>query len=232
MGHSFQVMRADCSPYDRIAPARERFYWSSAVAGDIAGPVGNARTARLDRASRGFARGIPAHAKPLRQDGLLHLRLHLHLRRREGRGQARDHAPRRSVRSPPAREVPRNSRIRVRSGMSAARTHPRTREDARRRDARGRDPARALEASRANAIESRASRAGRAPRDRDAGASASERPPRGSTAEKDARRSCVDSNPLERAPLPHPLPRPLSLALSLTLFPSHSSPLQRGRRQG
>ena len=220
MGLSFQVTRADCSPYDRIAPARERFYWSSAVAGDIAGPVGNARTARLDRASRGFARGIPAHAKPLRQDGLLHLRLHLHLRRREGRGQARDHAPRRSVRSPPAREVPRNSRIR---GMSAARTHPRTREDARRLDARGRDPARALEASRANAIESRALA-------RDARlATATPARPRPNDRRVDPPRKRTRD---EAASILFLSNEPLSLALSLTLFPSPSSPLQRGRRQG
>lgn len=224
MGPSFQVTRADCSPYDRIAPARERFYWSSAVAGDIAGPVGNARTARLDRASRGFARGIPAHAKPLRQDGLLHLRLHLHLRRREGRGQARDHAPRRSVRSPPAREVPRNSRIRVRSGMSAARTHPRTREDARRRDARGRDPARALEASRANAIESRALA-------RDARlATATPARPRPNDRRVDPPRKRTRDERLRRffssrtSPSPSPSPSPSS--------PPRSSPLQRGRRQG
>ena len=223
MGPSFQVTRADCSPYDRIAPARERFYWSSAVAGDIAGPVGNARTARLDRASRGFARGIPAHAKPgLRQDGLLHLRLHLHLRRREGRGQARDHAPRRSVRSPPAREVPRNSRIRVRSGMSAARTHPgraKTRAAATRADAiplaRSRRRAR-TRSNRALARDARLATATPArPRPNDRRVD----PPRKRTRDELLRR-----RRRRTSPSPSPSPSPSS--------PPRSSPLQRGRRQG
>jgi hypothetical protein len=223
MGPSFQVTRADCSPYDRIAPARERFYWSSAVAGDIAGPVGNARTARLDRASRGFARGIPAHAKPLRQDGLLHLRLHLHLRRREGRGQARDHAPRRSVRSPPAREVPRNSRIRVRSGMSAARTHPgraKTRAAATRADAIPLARSRRRARTRSNRALSRGTRASRPRRRRVRVRTTAAWIHRGKGRETKLRRFFSSRT----SPSPSPSPSPSS--------PPRSSPLQRGRRQG
>ena len=101
---------------------------------------------------------------------------------------------------------------------------PRTREDARRRDARGRDPARALEASRANAIESRALA-------RDARlATATPARPRPNDRRVDPPRKRTRDERLRRffssrtSPSPSPSPSPSS--------PPRSSPLQRGRRQG